>query len=98
MNIRNKDENIKINSRHEQAMVLGKFQAAKPIVEMQIYAVCAEDNIPEIWGNEAAKILCVQGHPEDLAAEGNTEMQNLYNWIADKAETYKLSHSQFSQP
>lgn len=88
MNVTKEDE-IKINSRHEQAMVLDILQEEKPTVEMEIYAVCQEDNIPEIWGNDKESILCVQGHPEDLAASGDKPMQKLYDYVAKRSAQYQ---------
>ncbi len=91
------EDKIMINSRHNQAMVhpaLQDYVEGTPLVKMDIYAVSDADGIPEIWGNEAAGILCVQGHPEDLAAKGDTKMQKLYNYIAIKALAYKKAHSQ----
>lgn len=69
---------IMTNSRHREAL--------NPNVpfELTLYAV-AEDGIPEAWGSEKEKILCIQWHPEDLAVEGNKAMQEIYNWLAKKA-------------
>ena len=69
---------IVTNSRHREAL--------NPNVpfELTLYAV-AEDGIPEAWGNEKRKILCIQWHPEDFAVEGYSEMQRIYNWLAQKA-------------
>ena len=88
MNIPQTTEFIAINSRHVQAMALYEIQNKipnHPLVPMTIYAVSSADNIPEIWGNDKAGILCVQGHPEDLAAAGNKPMQGLYNYVVLKA-------------
>ena len=86
-----KDE-IQMNSRHDQAMVLNTFKQKKATVEMSVYAVSEADNIPEIWGNDKEGILCVQGHPEDFAASGDKVMQNIYNYIAKRAMLYKEQH------
>ena len=86
-----KDE-IQMNSRHDQAMVLNTFEQKKATVEMSVYAVSEADNIPEIWGNDKEGILCVQGHPEDFAALGDKVMQNIYNYIAKRAMLYKEQH------
>lgn len=69
---------IMTNSRHREAL--------NPNVPfgLVLYAI-AEDGIPEAWGNEEKKVLCVQWHPEDLAVEGEKEMQEIYNWLAKKA-------------
>lgn len=85
-------DEIKINSRHEQAMVPETFRQEKAIVKMSLYAVCEADNVPEIWGNDKESILCVQGHPEDLAAAGDKSMQNLYDYVAKRATIYKEQH------
>ena len=71
-------KNIMTNSRHREAL---KSELPAGI---ELYAV-AEDGIPEAWGSEEKKILCIQWHPEDFAAEGNKEMQGIYNWLAQKA-------------
>lgn len=86
------EDRIAINSRHNQAMVHSVVQdyiKDKPTVKMDIYAISDADGIPEIWGNGEAGILCVQGHPEDLAVSGDRHMQNLYNFVARRALEYK---------
>lgn len=86
-------DHIIINSRHNQAMVqdvLQDYVIEMPKVKMDIYAISDSDNVPEIWGNEKAGILCVQGHPEDLV--NDAKMQNLYNYIACKSKEYKREH------
>ena len=86
------EDTILINSRHSQSMVHPNLQKAvkgKPKVKMDIYAIAADDEVPEIWGNEQAGILCVQGHPEDLAAAGNNHMLNIYKHIVTLATKYK---------
>ena len=95
MGLASDEDKIMINSRHNQAMVhpaLQDYVEGTPLVKMDMYAVSDADGIPEIWGNETAGILCVQGHPEDLAAMGNQKMQRLYNYIAKKAAAYKRAH------
>ena len=87
MGIYPSENHIMMNSRHSQAMVPGGYMADRPVVRMDIYAVSEGDNIPEIWGNDRAGILCVQGHPEDLITD--KKMQNLYGYIAQKASEYK---------
>ncbi len=94
------EDKIMINSRHNQAMVhpaLQDYVEGTPLVKMDMYAVSDADGIPEIWGNEAAGILCVQGHPEDLAATGNKKMQYLYDYIAQKAKIYKQAHNEHTK-
>ena len=92
---------IKMNSRHNQSMVHSSIQdyvQEKPLIKMDIYAISNDDNIPEIWGNNDAGILCIQGHPEDLAKK-DAHMQQLYNHIVNLAKNYKQKHSKkiFSQ-
>jgi gamma-glutamyl-gamma-aminobutyrate hydrolase PuuD len=94
MDITKEEKTIFINSRHNQSMVhpaLQDYVKGEPIVKMDLYAVSTADGIPEIWGNEEKGILCVQGHPEDLASKGNIKMQNIYNYIANQAKKYKKS-------
>ncbi len=91
MGIEPTENHVIINSRHTQSMVLDVLQdyvVGVPEVKMKIYAISDSDGIPEIWGNEEAGILCVQGHPEDLI--GEAKMQNLYNYIARKAKEYRM--------
>lgn len=90
MGLKPSENRIIINSRHNQSMVHGVLQdyvAGSPKVKMDMYAISDSDGIPEIWGNEKAGILCVQGHPEDLVSD--SKMQNLYNYIFRKAREYK---------
>ena len=87
MGICSSENHIMMNSRHTQAMVPGSYMGKRPVVRMDIYAVSEGDNIPEIWGNDRAGILCIQGHPEDLIMD--KKMQNLYGYIAKKASEYK---------
>lgn len=68
-------KSIMTNSRHREAVKSNLPEG------LELYAV-AEDGIPEAWGSVAKKILCVQWHPEDFAAEGHKEMQEIYNWLA----------------
>ena len=72
-----------VNSRHVEAIVNNC-----PDSDLQIYAL-APDGVPEAWGNEDKNILCIQWHPEDFAATGSQAMQNLYDWLAQKATEYK---------
>ena len=74
---------IIVNSRHIEAMVNNDKKS-----DLTIFAT-APDDIPEAWGNDEKNILCIQWHPEDFAAEGNQTMQNLYDWLAQKAWQYK---------
>lgn len=77
-------ETVIVNSRHREA-VNPNFCS-----DLAFYA-CASDGIPEAWGNEEKNILCVQWHPEDFAAKGDKAMQNIYNWLAEKARLYRLN-------
>ena len=93
MGLRPDQDRVIINSRHNQAMVqdvLQDYVIGTPKVKMDMYAISDSDNVPEIWGNEKAGILCVQAHPEDLISD--TKMQNIYNYIARKAKEYKTKH------
>ena len=97
MNLSKDTSSIKINSRHNQAMVHPSIQdyvKETPLTKMDIYAISNDDNLPEIWGNSDEGILCIQGHPEDLAAKGDVQMQSLYNHVAILAKEYKKKHPQ----
>ncbi len=85
---------IIINSRHNQSMVhpaLQDYVEGEAKVKMDLYAVSSSDGIPEIWGNAERGILCIQGHPEDLAIKGDEKMQNIYNYIVKLAKKYQKS-------
>ena len=87
---------LNINSRHTQGMVhtaLQDYVKGTPKVKMDLYAISSSDAIPEIWGNVNEGILCVQGHPEDLAAKGDKTMQKIYNHIANLSSQYKRNHA-----
>lgn len=79
------DKLVNVNSRHKEAIVNNDSAS-----DLKIYAV-ATDGIPEAWGNENKKILCIQWHPEDFAALGNQNMQNLYDWLGNEAQQYKAN-------
>lgn len=99
MGISPTEDRVSINSRHSQSMILDVLQdyvKGTPKVKMDIYAISDSDNIPEIWGNEKAGILCVQGHPEDLISD--IKMQNIYNYIARKSKEYKTKHCKIFFP
>ena len=53
---------------------------------LEIYAE-AGDGTPEAWGSVERNILCVQWHPEDLAAKGDARMQSIYQWLTDRVRT-----------
>ena len=80
-------ENIMVNSRHNESM-----SPHNTSPDMKIYAM-SPDLVPEAWGIEEKNILCIQWHPEDLARQGNQQMQNIYNWLAEKAKEYKKAKS-----
>ena len=92
MEIEPTENYITINSRHNQSMVhdvLQDYVIGIPKVKMDIYAISDSDGIPEIWGNDKAGILCVQGHPEDLVSD--KKMQHLYDYVVAKAKKYKTN-------
>lgn len=77
---------IEVNSRHNEGMYPYNLSP-----DLQVYA-SAPDGIPEAWGNEEKHLLCIQWHPEHFAAEGDKKMQGIYDWLADEAYHYKLTH------
>lgn len=92
MGIDKNENHIVINSRHNQSMILDVLQdyvKGRPKIKMDIYAISDSDGIPEIWGNDKAGILCVQGHPEDLVSD--KKMQRLYDYVVAKAKNYKAN-------
>ena len=92
MDINPQENHIMINSRHNQSMVhdvLQDYVTGLPKIKMDIYAISDGDGIPEIWGNDKAGILCVQGHPEDLVSD--KKMQRLYDYVVTKAKKYKAN-------
>ena len=46
----------------------------------------ASDGTPEAWGSEEKRILCVQWHPEDMVADGDTDMLGIFQWLVDKID------------
>lgn len=79
-----RQKEITTNSRHSEGMM--NFDADS---SLKIYAASSNDGIPEAWGSEERNILCIQWHPEDFAAKGDRSMQNIYNWVAKKAQIYQ---------
>lgn len=89
------DQNLEfVNSRHTELLAPIKIQRclwaeryheneADVELPLQIYAE-ANDGVPEAWGDADMHILCVQWHPEDLAAHGNQAQQRIYQWLADE--------------
>jgi len=74
---------FKVNSRHSEGVY--EIALGSPLY---IYAV-APDGIPEAWGNEGEDVLCVQWHPEDLAADGDAANQRIYDWLTRRAEAFQ---------
>ncbi|MBR1756179.1 MAG: gamma-glutamyl-gamma-aminobutyrate hydrolase family protein [Alphaproteobacteria bacterium] len=83
-----------VNSRHSELLAPWRVQRElwtqshdlKPehaALPLDIYAE-ANDGTPEAWGNADKHILCVQWHPEDMAAAGNEKMQGIYQWLVDE--------------
>lgn len=86
-------DEMMINSRHNEMLAPVKVQREfwahdhkkayeKVELPMDIYAE-ANDGVPEAWGREDLFILCVQWHPEDMAAAGDELMQGIFQWLAD---------------
>lgn len=101
MKLKPTEQYVLINSRHNQSMIhdaLQDYVSGTPKIKMDIYAISDSDGIPEIWGNENAGILCVQGHPEDLAAAGDKKMQNLYNYLVQKSAEFKQKQTSLIKP
>lgn len=61
-----------VNSRHREGLLPWHRQ---PKTEMRLYAESV-DGIPEAWGIERKRILCVQWHPEDFDTR-------VYHWLED---------------
>jgi len=83
-----------VNSRHRELVVPLRLQrelwaeanhiAVEDVqLPLDFYAF-ANDGVPEAWGSEELHILCVQFHPEDLAAHDNSAMLGIYQWLADE--------------
>jgi microsomal dipeptidase-like Zn-dependent dipeptidase/gamma-glutamyl-gamma-aminobutyrate hydrolase PuuD len=76
-----RNENIKVNSLHHQAIknIAPQFRAA---------AHSPDGAIEAIESTEGKTITGVQWHPENLAATGNKTMQNLFTHITGEAQLY----------
>ena len=85
---------IPVNSRHSELVAPWRVQRElwaqahhlEPEVvrlPLDIYAE-ANDGTPEAWGSDEKRILCVQWHPEDMAAAGDEKMQAIYQWLVDR--------------
>ena len=68
------------NSRHKESV--------RDLPTLDLYAE-TNDGVPEAWGSSKDKILCIQWHPEDYAAQGNLLHQKIYNWLAIEAKKYQ---------
>jgi len=83
-----------VNSRHSEFLAPENVQrellgiAEGKSLPLDIYAT-ASDGIPEAWGKMEDGILCIQWHPEDLAAHGDQIQQLPYDWIAEMARFAK---------
>lgn len=86
-----------VNSRHHglvapvrvQREVWADAHQSRPenvVLPLDFYAE-ANDGTPEAWGNAEKHILCVQWHPEDMAAAGDEKMQAIYQWLVDEIVT-----------
>lgn len=83
-----------VNSRHRELVAPIRIQRelwaeanhiAVDDVQLPLdFYAFANDGVPESFGSEKLHILCVQFHPEDLAAHGNDAMQGIYQWLADE--------------
>ena len=89
-----------VNSRHHELAVPVKVQRElwaekhhcapeNVILPLDFYAE-ANDGTPEAWGDVHKRILCVQWHPEDMAAQGDTKMQGIFQWFADQVVEARL--------
>ena len=83
-----------INSRHKEMAAPLKIQkelwaqkrrtsVEKVNLPLDFYAE-ANDGVPEAWGSEEDHILCVQWHPEDMVADGNEQMMEIFRWLANE--------------
>lgn len=79
-----------VNSRHREILAPIRVQCElweqeKDTAQMtlDIYAE-ANDGVPEAWGSDLYHVLCVQWHPEDMAARGDEKMQRIYQWLANE--------------
>ena len=72
------------NSRHRETVAV-----LPAITGFSLYAV-ASDGVPEAWGSEVDKVLCVQWHPEDYALAGNVAHARIYEWLTDEARSFML--------
>ncbi|MBR3661712.1 MAG: gamma-glutamyl-gamma-aminobutyrate hydrolase family protein [Alphaproteobacteria bacterium] len=95
---------MKVNSRHAEMLAPREMQlpfffsrekrSSADANSLQLpldYYAMSGDGVPEAWGSEAKKILCIQWHPEDFCVLGDAMMQRIYGWLADKARDYKKS-------
>lgn len=89
-----KDNLFFVNSRHDTLLAPIKVQFrllenkfSEPmnmVLPLQVYAE-ANDGVPEAWGNEKSRILCLQWLPEEMIAAGDEKMQLIYQWLANES-------------
>lgn len=72
-----------VNSNHSSAVIIPPKKIAEKI-GLNFYAF-APDGVPEAWGNEEKKILCIQWHPEEYTLHKDEKMQRIFGWLADTA-------------
>ena len=88
-----------VNSRHKELLAPvriqyelwnNRFHTAADVVKLPLdFYAEASDGTPEAWGSEKEHILCIQWHPEDMVAAGDTRMLALFKWLADEARSTK---------
>ena len=76
----NGQERVEVNSFHHQAVK----QVAPGLRENAV----AADGLNEGFEDPEKPILCVQWHPEAMAANGNEEMTNIFHWHVQAARCF----------
>lgn len=76
----NGQERVEVNSFHHQAVK----QVAPGLRENAV----AADGLNEGFEHPEKPILCVQWHPEAMAANGNEEMANIFRWHVQAARCF----------
>ncbi|MBQ7632702.1 MAG: gamma-glutamyl-gamma-aminobutyrate hydrolase family protein [Alphaproteobacteria bacterium] len=89
------DNMFYVNSRHSELLAPLKIQLELQAQKLKCdtrfvslpldYYAEAPDGTPEAWGSEARRILCIQWHPEDMAATGDERMRLLFRWLAEES-------------
>lgn len=74
---------IMTNSRHREMLA-----ELSSLTGFGIFAR-ATDGVPEAWGSEIDRILCIQWHPEDYVLAGDTVHKKIYQWLIDEAKAFK---------